>query len=1046
MRKLIFHPNSNLALLTVIIITLISNQLNASSMVEVALRDPGDLEILLRGGFDVTYVSQGHLADVVVKDESELERLAGTGLRYIVSQRDIEQFLVNRNMPNRDPMGGFRTLAEIEAELDDMIADFPELISERISIGETIEGRDIWAVKISDSPNEDEDEPEVLFVALIHCREVITQALLFEVMHMLLDSYGEDERLTRLVDEREIWFIPCFNPDGYAYNEEINPNGGGMWRKNKRDNEDGTIGVDLNRNWGFEWGRDNIGSSPNGDSNTYRGTAPFSEPETQAGREFINERNFTITIFFHSYSNLCIIPPAYDYAHVPHRGVCMALTERFIRDNNYLSGTGWEVIYLVNGDSDDWIYGSDEHEQILPFTIEIGTRQDNFWPPQNRVQTLIDENIEACLAAMEFCDNPNRALPPVPPDNPGIDVEDINVVSVFWDIPEDEDNPQVSYDIMARIPGEPYVDDVSGNEEYWELFEASRSRFEPHSAPDCFRMEITPLFSLITTASEFTAPARLEAWMRLDLSLDANLALEVSENGYDWTALPGRNTQDIIKGGYNHGPGLKRINTEDQWEQFWWDFGEWEGRQVKLRFRYYHFRSVGRANKIYIDDIGPLPGIEWEEMLAEGVEDDTWMGEVGRNEQFVDFYVRARDGEGDVSFWSSPIRAEFDVPMFSLNLDQGWSMISAPILSDLDVAVIFSELVERDILVLIKNGEGSFYAPRFGFDQLGDWDPTLGYWIKVDEECEVGIPGERIPVDTPVVLNQNWNLIGYLPEIDMPAPDALASLGENLLFVKDDSGRFWSIAFNFNNMPDMRPGEGYLIKVTEADELIYPVDNVAMFPLNLNRNNQYPGFQPTSSDNHSLLLILKDDIPSGEIIARDREFRMAGLTEIEKDQTKVGIAVWGEVESGADGYATDEKFYLFWRANVNTPEYPITLSLMDGDENWQVNGFSVIEAQIKTDVNLPLGFGMDSVYPNPFNSSVMFSYQLVEQTHVGIQIFDSAGRNVDEIQSDMQSAGSHQMKWNGMAFPSGVYIARLEARGDVTNFRANQQIKLLLIR
>ena len=237
MRKMFVHINPILALLTLTIFVQISN-LYASSMVEVALRDPGDLEILLRGGFDVTYVSHGRMADVVIHDEDELERLGGTGLRYLISQPNLEQYFIDRNRPGRDPMGGYRTLAEIEAELEDMHADFPEIISEPISIGETIEGRNIWAVKISDFPEEDQDEPEVLFVSLLHAREAITQAALMEVMHILLEGYNQDERLTRLVDEREIWFIPCFNPDGYAYNEEINHDCGGMWRKNRRENED----------------------------------------------------------------------------------------------------------------------------------------------------------------------------------------------------------------------------------------------------------------------------------------------------------------------------------------------------------------------------------------------------------------------------------------------------------------------------------------------------------------------------------------------------------------------------------------------------------------------------------------------------------------------------------------------------------------------------------------------------------------------------------------------------------------------------------------
>jgi hypothetical protein len=85
------------------------------------------------------------------------------------------------------------------------------------------------------------------------------------------------------------------NPDGYVYNETIAPNGGGMHRKNRRDTGcgDGTQrGIDLNRNYGYEWGADNSGSSPNPCSSTFRGDSAFSEPETQAVRDFILATNF----------------------------------------------------------------------------------------------------------------------------------------------------------------------------------------------------------------------------------------------------------------------------------------------------------------------------------------------------------------------------------------------------------------------------------------------------------------------------------------------------------------------------------------------------------------------------------------------------------------------------------------------------------------------------------------------------------------------------------------------------------------------------------
>ena len=119
-------------------------------------------------------------------------------------------------------------------------------------LGQSIEGRDIWAFKVSDNPNDNENEPEVLYTSLIHAREPLSMMNLFYFVQKLVEGYNVDEELTYLVNNREMWFIPVVNPDGYVFNELIEPFGGGMHRKNRKDTNcgNGTMrGVDLNRNF-----------------------------------------------------------------------------------------------------------------------------------------------------------------------------------------------------------------------------------------------------------------------------------------------------------------------------------------------------------------------------------------------------------------------------------------------------------------------------------------------------------------------------------------------------------------------------------------------------------------------------------------------------------------------------------------------------------------------------------------------------------------------------------------------------------------------------
>ncbi len=212
-------------------------------------------------------------------------------------------------------MGGYYTYEEFLAILDDMHVKFPHLISARQVVSPTLlthEGRPQWFVRLSDQPDsEDASEPEALYTALHHAREPNSLSHLIYFMWHVLENYDRDAELRYLVDNTELYFIPCLNPDGYIYNQTTNPDGGGFWRKNRRDNGDGFYGVDLNRNYGYNWGPGG-GSSGTTSSETYRGPEAFSEPETQMAKEFIEAHNFEIVLNCHTSGNKLVHPWGYE--------------------------------------------------------------------------------------------------------------------------------------------------------------------------------------------------------------------------------------------------------------------------------------------------------------------------------------------------------------------------------------------------------------------------------------------------------------------------------------------------------------------------------------------------------------------------------------------------------------------------------------------------------------------------------------------------------------------------------------------------------------
>jgi hypothetical protein len=388
------------------------------SQLRVYITSKSDIGSLAQSGLAVDHIDyQGTYFDVVLNNE-EVAILRSTGRRYEILVDDLEAAYRQRpQMSGAEmqalkaqmsalyatpsnfhfgSMGGYLTFAEVVTELDNMRALFPNLISVRQSLGLSIESRDLWMVKISDNPDTDEAEQEILYTSLTHAREPQGMATVIYFMWYMLENYGSDPTVTNLVDTRELYFVPVVNPDGYVYNQQTNPNGGGLWRKNRRNNGNGTYGVDLNRNYGYQWGYDNSGSSPTPSSETYRGTGPFSEPEMQVIRDFVLGRQFRMSFNYHSYGNYLIFPWGFRSNYfTPDHSLFAAWGQDMTQFNNYVDGTPNQTVgYVANGVSTDWFYG----EQILKgkvfdFTPEVGSGSDGFWPSQSRIIPLADENV-----------------------------------------------------------------------------------------------------------------------------------------------------------------------------------------------------------------------------------------------------------------------------------------------------------------------------------------------------------------------------------------------------------------------------------------------------------------------------------------------------------------------------------------------------------------------------------------------------------------------------------------------------------------------------
>ena len=292
---------------------------------------------------------------------------------------------------NLGSYAGFFTYQEMLDNLDSMAAKYPNIIKTKSPIDtmHTIQGRPVYWLKISDNPNTVEPEPQILYNAVHHAREPASMSQLIFYMWYLLEHYNTNPDIKYLVDNTEMYFIPCVNPDGYLYNEINSPNSGGMWRKNRRLNAGGTIGVDLNRNYGYMWGS-NVGSSPNSNSDTYRGPSPFSEPETKILKFMCETHHFITAINAHTYGNDLIYPWGHQTDSLtPDSTLFEKWGMEMVKENGYKSGLGTATIgYYTNGDSDDWMYGEQNTKpKIFSMTPELGSDNNinGFYPPANQI-------------------------------------------------------------------------------------------------------------------------------------------------------------------------------------------------------------------------------------------------------------------------------------------------------------------------------------------------------------------------------------------------------------------------------------------------------------------------------------------------------------------------------------------------------------------------------------------------------------------------------------------------------------------------------------
>mgnify|MGYP002407723067 CR=1 FL=1 len=354
---------------------------------EVTLELADRSRISALAGFDVTRIKGETVLVSATKAEVAALRRAGFAIREVRAKEERR-----RGKASGRPgwsWDQFHDHAQVTTFIQDLAARFPQLVRVE-SMGRSVEGRELWAVKITDNPDQQEVEPEVRFAANIHGDEVVGVEMILRFMDQLTRYYGRSRRVTALVDSTELWFVPMWNPDGNDAGSRYNANG-----------------YDLNRVFPDE--ADSVPSNlllgPPRDLSALDAEAP----EISAFMRFSERHRFVLGLSFHGGAVVTVYPwstspDGYSvYTPTPDDGLFIALSKTYasrhlpMRESSEFPGGFYNSAnwYTVNACSQDWAY---KVTGMFDLDIELSEQK---WPSASSLRGHWAHNQAAMLALAE---------------------------------------------------------------------------------------------------------------------------------------------------------------------------------------------------------------------------------------------------------------------------------------------------------------------------------------------------------------------------------------------------------------------------------------------------------------------------------------------------------------------------------------------------------------------------------------------------------------------------------------------------------------------
>jgi len=492
----------------------------------------------------------------------------------------------------------YPTLGQLNDSLKSLAQRHPS-ICRLDSIGRSYENRTIYCLEISDNPGQDEAEPELLFVGLHHANEWSSCAVPLFYCDSLVRAYGSDTLVTRLVDERRFWFIPCFNVDGYYYSRDLNHT---AWRKNRRP-WGGAIGIDLNRNYpgaGAGNANDTWGGIPapsmashNPASEFFCGPTALSELENRAMYDFVTARTFRALVSYHNYGEYVLWPWAWAITPAPDgptiQSIGNELANMIVKQSGSGHYTGMQqgTWYQLCSELKDFAYGYARYtkgEPCYPFGVELGL---SLAPDTILLAQISRQNIKALFHLARVIDTAVANTPRIVVAPRIAAVQNGNQYDVCW-------SPKTAglangWRLWEMMKASAVLDTFGTSNPRWVMTGFTPASQGAHSGAYCLvsnyadaavtwaRTEYPYIVTVADTAS---------FWLKFDLELNSDvLFFEISRDGLSWR---------------QHG---RFTGMDTTWDRVQVPLVEYEEQSVFFRFRL--VTDGDRYQGVFIDDFYP---------------------------------------------------------------------------------------------------------------------------------------------------------------------------------------------------------------------------------------------------------------------------------------------------------------------------------------------------------------------------------------------------------------------------------------------------------